>query len=145
MRILIPFSHRIRISHFFAFSHYFCIFCAFFSHFSQLFGEISTKKVEKVQKCEKSAKSAMQMQNANAMRKQCDAMSFYKKCECECDAKKFSHYHRMRCEKVFALPSLLLLLLTANFLTVQKYFYFLLHRNFKVCQPLSTTSRSMET
>jgi hypothetical protein len=93
MRILIPFSHRIRISHFFAFSHFFCIFCAFFSHFSQLFGEISTKKVEKVQKCEKSAKSAMQMQNANAMRKQCDAMSFYKKCECECDAKKFSHYH----------------------------------------------------
>ncbi len=29
--------------------------------------------------------------DANAVR--CDAMSFEKKCECECNAKKFSHYH----------------------------------------------------
>jgi hypothetical protein len=27
------------------------------------------------------------------MRKRCDAMGCDQKCECECDAKKFSHYH----------------------------------------------------
>jgi hypothetical protein len=93
MVILIPFSHRICISHFFAFSHFFSIFCAVYSLFSQLFGALTVKyKPKRWKKC-KNAKSAMQMQNANAMRKECDAMWFNKKCECECDAKKFSHYH----------------------------------------------------
>jgi hypothetical protein len=35
----------------------------------------------------------MQMQNANAMGKKCNAMSFDKKCECKCNARKFLHYH----------------------------------------------------
>ncbi len=81
MRILILFSHRIRISHFFAFSHFFLHILQISSHFSQLFWyincEISTRKVEKVRKCEK---SAMQMRNAKKvrckceMRKKCDAV-----------------------------------------------------------------------
>jgi hypothetical protein len=85
MRILIPFSHRVRISHF---SH-FCTFFAYLAHFShtfhKFFGEITTKKVEKVRKCEKVRCEC----DAKIVR--CNAMSFYKKSEC--DAKKFSHYH----------------------------------------------------
>ncbi len=81
-------------SHFCTFFwHILRIFLALFTAFWCINCEISTKKVEKVRKCEKSARSAMRMQNA--MRKKCDAMQWAltKKCECECDAKTFSHYH----------------------------------------------------
>jgi hypothetical protein len=79
MQILIPFSHHIRILQFFAFFaflHYFLyilrIFFALFTTFWCINRGMLTKKVEKVQK--KSAKSAMQMRNANVMRKKCHAM-----------------------------------------------------------------------
>jgi hypothetical protein len=81
MLVLIPFSHCIRSLHFFAFfsfSHLFLhllrILLALFTTFWCNIREISTKKVENVQKREKNAKSTMRMRNANAMRKNCDAM-----------------------------------------------------------------------
>jgi hypothetical protein len=73
MRILIPFSHCIRISHFFAFSHFFLhffrIYFALFTRFLFNNHETTTKKVGKVRKkCEKCDA------NANAMRCESGAM-----------------------------------------------------------------------
>jgi hypothetical protein len=81
MRILIPFSHRIRILHFFAlfrifrifpifalFVHILRIFLTLFATFWCINREISTEKVESA----KMRKSVMRMRNA--MRKKCDAI-----------------------------------------------------------------------
>ncbi len=43
---------------------------------------------KKCEKCDANAKC-----ECNAKIVQCNTMSFYKKCECECDAKTFLHYH----------------------------------------------------
>ncbi len=81
MQILIPFSHCIRISHFFAFFSHF-----FFLHFLLLFGALSVKHEKK------RAKNSMQMQNAMQKRAmQCNGLG--QKCKCEC-------------EKLFTLPAL---------------------------------------
>ncbi len=111
MRILIPFLHHIRISHFFeffAFSHFFEFFA--FSHFFEFFAfshfflhilriflalfttfwwsidQKGGKSAKMRKKCDANAKC-----ECDAKIVRCDAMSFYKKCEC--NAKKFSHYH----------------------------------------------------
>ncbi len=100
MRILIPFSHRIRISHFFALFRIFALFFTYFAHFSRTFHNFLVKyRPKRWKKCE-SAKKVRKVRCNYEMRMRCENSAM------QCDELLQKVRMRMRCEKVFALPSL---------------------------------------